>query len=267
MGVVEEKFKKLTDKEGKKLLIKSGMVFYILGGIITILGLFSLLGGAGTSSLVLIIPGIVVVIIGFKNLLLSGEKKERCLKSLLTKQELKISKGKLNKDEIEKFKFDNDPIYKDKIINNIHRNEDREYNNKIAQIENNISSATKQRENEITRIANSRWQSIGNSFSYNMTEGKVKINNTINLFSSIKGAEINAENSYRVITTNTGKSKKHVSLGKAVVGGALLGPIGAIAGGAMGKTTSSGTSTSNSIPTSYCNPFPLFKLIIKVGGV
>lgn len=96
-----------------------------------------------------------------------------------------------------------------------------------------------------------------------MIEGKIRINQTEHLLSAIKGAEVNKQDSYRVITTNNtvttekGKSKKHISLGKAVVGGALFGSVGAIVGGAMGKTrtngktTTSGTLVSNSIPT--CN--------------
>ena len=108
------------------------------------------------------------------------------------------------------------------------------------------------RVNEINRINNERWQSVGNgNLMYNLVEGKININQTIHLFSSIKGAEVNKEESYRVVTTESGRSKKHVSLGKAVVGGALLGPVGAIAGGAMGKTTTRGNSVSNSIPSAF----------------
>ncbi len=59
---------------------------------------------------------------------------------------------------------------------------------------------------------------------------------------------------YRIVTTDNSKSKskKHASLGGAVVGGVIAGPIGAVVGGsALGKTKTktTGSSVSNQIPT------------------
>lgn len=84
----------------------------------------------------------------------------------------------------------------------------------------------------------------------NRTEGKIRINNSEALFSSIRGANVNIQPGIRVITTEQSQSKKHASLGGALVGGAILGPIGAVAGGiGTGKTKTTGTATSNQIPT------------------
>lgn len=84
----------------------------------------------------------------------------------------------------------------------------------------------------------------------NRTEGKIKFNQTEVLFSSIKGAEINIQTGFRIVTIDQSKSKKHASIGGGLIGGALFGPIGAIAGGVgLGKTKTKGTSTSNQIPT------------------
>lgn len=140
--------------------------------------------------------------------------------------------------------------YIEKVEKKIHKERDKEYDKKVNLAKKNLEILEFEREKEIKRITEGRWESCGKApFKYNMTEGIIKINDETHLFSDIKGAEISKDDSYRVVTTEKGKSKKHVSLGKAVVGGALLGPLGAVAGGAMGKTTTSGKSFSDSIPT------------------
>ena len=134
-------------------------------------------------------------------------------------------------------------------------NKDRDKFNKKKKkkIEFEIDQLEKDRIKEIDRIKNNRWKFIGGkSFSYNLTEGKININGNIYLFSDIKGAEIIRQDSYRVVTTSTGKSKKHISLGGGLLGAAVAGPIGAAVGGSvLGKTKSKGQTFSSSIPT--CN--------------
>lgn len=139
--------------------------------------------------------------------------------------------------------------YITKVEKNIHKTRDAEYNKSVKYAQDNLQQLEQAKLKEIERITQSRWTKLSDNASYNMTEGKISINNDIYLFSDIKGADVITRDSYRVETTETSQSKKHVSVGKAVVGGALLGPLGAIAGGAMGKTTSSGQAIANSIPT------------------
>lgn len=95
---------------------------------------------------------------------------------------------------------------------------------------------------------------LADQLGINRTEGKIQINNTTVLFSSIRGAEMNMMTGCRVVTRESSKtkSKKHASLGGAVAGGMLFGPLGAAVGavglGEMdGKTT--GTTVSDQIPT------------------
>ena len=248
--------KNLDEKSAKKILLKSGIIFDVIGLILIVLGLISLIGGAGSSSLVIFIPAVILFVLGIKNLFLKGEKRENYLTSKLVATAIKEEKKKgivLSKEEIEKIKFEYDPIFHDKVVSQVHKDQDNEYANNVKNAENNVKNLENERLNEINRINNERWLSVGNgNLKYNLVEGKIEINQTIHLFSSIKGAEVNKEDSYRVVTTETGKSKKHGSLGGAVAGGLLLGPVGAVVGGsALGKTTSKGNSISNSIPT--CN--------------
>lgn len=158
-------------------------------------------------------------------------------------------------EEKELFKFVNDAKYRKRVIARIHKEKDNEYNRRIKQIESENKKLTKSRLNEITRISNARWEkNFGGKLSINRTEGKIRINNTEHLFSSIQGAELNIINGCRVVTTTTekSKSKKHGSLGGAVVGGAVAGPVGAVvAGSVLGKTKTKtkGSTVSNQIPT------------------
>lgn len=158
-------------------------------------------------------------------------------------------------EEKELSKFLNDPKYREKVIARIHKEDDNEYDRRIKTIESERNKLSKKRTNEITRIYNSRWEKYANGkLLVNRTEGKIKFNNSEALFSSIQGAEINIMSGYRIVTTeqSSSKSKKSASLGGAVAGGLLLGPVGAVVGGVgLGKTKTKGTGStvSNSIPT------------------
>ncbi|MEG1009610.1 MAG: hypothetical protein RSF67_07365 [Clostridia bacterium] len=146
--------------------------------------------------------------------------------------------------------------YINKVEDKIHKDRDKNYNNNVKNAQWKLKKLEQDKQAEIVRITNNRWQSTGNNFSYNMTEGKIMINGQVYIFSDINGAEINAITGFRTITNTTGKnnqkSKKHISLGGAVAG-ALINPIGAVIGGSvLGKTTTTGDynhiTTSNDIP-------------------
>lgn len=153
------------------------------------------------------------------------------------------------------FKFVNSKKQRDKVMYSIHRDMDTAYYKRIKTIESERNKLSKPRTAEIARIANNRWEKqVDGKLMINHTEGKIRVNNSECLFSSIKGAELNVMMGYRVITTehSDSESKKHASLGGAVVGGLILGPIGAVAGGiALGKTKkqTSGTTVSYKIQT------------------
>lgn len=158
-------------------------------------------------------------------------------------------------EERELYKFVNDSKYRDKVIAKIHKNDDNAYNKRIKQIEKERDVLSKSRTKEIIRIANARWEKLADGkIMVNRTEGKIQINNSIALFSSIQGAELNMMVGSRIVTTENTQttSKKHASLGGAVAGGLILGPVGAVVGGVgLGKTKgkTTGTTVSNQIPT------------------
>lgn len=193
-------------------------------------------------------------LLGIMGWFLRGEKREALLTSKLVGLAIKERKNEgqpYTKAEIDKIKFAYDPIFKQKVINKVHRDCDREYNQTILKCESNIKMLETAKAVEIKRIEESRWENIlGRKLRYNMTEGKVLMNGAEFPFSSIKGAAVNINESYRVEVQESGKSKKHASIGGAVIGGLAFGPIGGIVGGTvLGKTTHSGNSNTNNIAT------------------
>ena len=138
--------------------------------------------------------------------------------------------------------------YLESVSKKIHKERDKEYNSKVSMAENEVERLEKEREQEINNIFNERWETYDPiPFSYNMTEGIINIDGDEYPFSDIHGASLVKEDSIKTITTTTGKTKKHASLGKAVVGGVIMGPLGAAAGATMGKNTTTANSVTNEI--------------------
>lgn len=194
-------------------------------------------------------------LLGVFGIFLKGKKREDFSTSRLvslTIKKYKKSGVDIPKEDLKKVKFAYDPIYKQRVIDRVHKECDKKYQKNIQMCEKNIRSIENARDCEIKRIEASRWKSIANGIlKYNYVEGVALINNNKVPFSSIKGAYLNTASSFRVETIGHGKSKKHASIGGAVVGGIAFGAVGALVGGAtLGKTTHKMRSNSNSIPTS-----------------
>ena len=193
-------------------------------------------------------------LLGIKGWFVKGEKRDALLTSKLVAQEIKDRKKageRITKEDVDKIKFAYDPLFKQKVIEKLHKDCDKEYNDNVKKCENTINRLERDKAKEIKRIEESRWEKIvDKNLKYNMTEGKLLLNGTAVPFTSIKGAAANINESYRVETTESGKSKKHASVGGAVVGGLMFGAVGAIVGGAaLGKTTHQGSVNTNNIPT------------------
>lgn len=161
----------------------------------------------------------------------------------------------MTRDEKELARFITDPIYRNRIIQNLKNEAEKEKNLKIRKLTNEKQTLIKQRNAEIQKINNLRWTKIG-ELSVNKTEGKIKINNKEYYFNSIKGAEINALYGSQIISKTREKttSKKHISVGGALVGGSIGDAPGALIGGVgLGKTTSKTKGTTSSIQIPICN--------------
>ena len=73
-------------------------------------------------------------------------------------------------------KFCNDPKYREKVIARIHKDMDKEYNQRIKTIEAQKNALIVNRNKEISRISKSRWESYArNLLLINRTEGTISI--------------------------------------------------------------------------------------------
>lgn len=148
-------------------------------------------------------------------------------------------------------RFVSDPTYREEMLEKIHKQQDRQYARRIRSLQSQKARLISARKKQIARISKARWESLFDGKLFvNKTEGKVRINKAEFMFSDILGAELNVQIIYRVVTKGKGKSKKHASLGGAVLGAATtLSPAGALLGGVgLASTTSQGTSVHDQIP-------------------
>ena len=159
----------------------------------------------------------------------------------------------MTKDEKILSRFVNEPTYRKRVIEQLHKEQDAQYTKRIKVLKSEKEKLISKRKKEIERIETERWESVANGkLLINTTEGKVRFNKSEFLFSDIKGAEINIRFTNNVVTDEKGASKKHASLGGGVLGGLVGGVPGAIIGGVgLGKKKTKATTTQTEIP--MCN--------------
>jgi len=251
MNFDKDAAKKLDEKEASKLLLQNGLIFDFLGGILLLTGFVLLIQGKELYYF-MFGGGIVLFVLGIKNLFVNKNKKERLLTSILLESAIKQEQQNgrtLSNEEISQIKFEYDPIFHDKVIKDIHTSQDNLYMNNVKTAEARVNELTNAKKREINRIRNKRWESIANGkLKFNIVEGKVEINKSTYLFSSIKSAEIVKENSTREEKIEKSSSKKHISYTGAIAGKMLLGPVGAVLGGATGRKDIDTHVVSNTIP-------------------
>lgn len=189
-------------------------------------------------------------LLGIRGWFLRGEKRQALLTSKLVKKAIKEHKkagGSLSKKEIDKIKFAHDPIFRQNVIDKVHHDCDKEYEQNIKKCEKKIRSLEEDRIDEIERIKDARWEEIvDDGLMYNMTEGKLLYGDEIYLFSDIRGAAVSFDASYRTVPEENNKSKKNVSVDTTALGGLCFGNISPVIGGAIAPNND---SVANTIPT------------------
>ena len=176
-------------------------------------------------------------------------------------------------------KFIHDPKYRNRILNKIRSDSLNQFKREEKELSKKVVALRNERLKVSKRIEKSRWERIASSSLYvNMTEGKIQIGNSQYLFSSIKGATLDIQTGSRYVTKDNSKSKKHVSVGGAIIGGAVAGPVGAAIGGSsLGKTTTKGSSITEEIPTctrmavavdidGFCVQIPIISSSVDLSG-
>lgn len=159
----------------------------------------------------------------------------------------------MTKEEKELFRFVAEPKYREKMLSKSKKEEDKKYQNNVKMAQNERDRLINLRQQEISRIENSRWEVYANgNLRINFVEGCITLNGNKVLFSSVKGAEFNSQDGVRTVITETSTTKRNPSIGGAVAGGLIGGRAGAVIGGAgLNKARTTTNSYTNSIPT--CN--------------
>lgn len=200
--------KLLDKKQARNLLLLQGLPFYIVAGVLLVAGIV-LMFFILWLGITLAVLSLIAAIFGVRGIFLSGQKRDDRLTSILVAERIKSEKmrGKIiTKEDITKIKFEYDPLFRSKIESKVHKAADDAYERRIRNCESNLEDLEEQRTEEIARLTAARWETVGdNAVKFNMTEGKVSINGTEALFSAIIGADLNKEDSYRLVA---GKATK-----------------------------------------------------------
>lgn len=189
-------------------------------------------------------------LLGIRGWFLRGDKRQAVLTSKLVKKAIKDHKkagGSLSKKEIDKIKFAHDPIFRQDVIDKVHRDCDKEYEQNIKKCEKKIRSLEKDKADEIEKVEKARWEEIvDDRLQYNMIEGMLLYGDAKIPFDAIRGAAINFNESYRVVPEENGKSKKAVAVDIDKLESLKFGTIVPVIGGAI-ETSHEGVA--NTIPT------------------
>ena len=200
--------KLLDKKEAKKLLLMKGIAFYVIAALLLVAGIV-LLFFMLWLGIVLILLALVAAIFGAKNIFLKAQKREDLLTSILVAEKIKSEKlrGKIfTKEDITKIKFEYDPVFRNKVESKVRKDADDAYERRIKNCQVNLQNLEEQRSEEIRKLTEARWETVADtSVKFNMTEGKVSINGTEYRFDAIISAELNKEDSYRLVA---GKATK-----------------------------------------------------------
>lgn len=194
--------KLLDKKEAQKLLLMHGMLYYVIAAVLLVAGIvvvfFKLWIG-----IVLAVLALCVAAFGVKDIFLRGDKRGDLLTSILVAEKIKNEKqrGKIfTKEDITKIKFEYDPLFRNKVESKVRKDADNAYERRIKNCEINLQDLEEKRNAEIRRLTEARWETVGDtSVKFNMTEGKVSINGSESPFTSIISAELNKEDSYRLV--------------------------------------------------------------------
>ena len=200
--------KLLDKKQAQKLLLMKGLIFYIIAAALLVAGIV-LLFFVLWLGIVLIVLALVAGIFGAKNIFLKEQKREDLLTSILVAEKIKSEKlrGKIfTKEDIAKIKFEYDPLFRNKVESKVRKDADDAYERRIKNCQINLDDLQEKRNAEIRRLTEARWETVGDtSVKFNMTEGKVLVNGTEYPFTAIISAELNKEDSYRLVA---GKATK-----------------------------------------------------------
>ena len=204
-----EAAKLLSKKDAQNLLLMRGLVWYFVGALLLIAAIVLIFFKLWWLVITLAILALVVAVFGARGIFLRGDARDDLLTSILVANKIKSEKNRgkiITKEDITKIKFEYDPLFRNKVESKVRKAADDAYERRIRNCEINLQDLEDQRADEIQKLTAARWETVGEAaVKFNMTEGKVSINGAESLFSAIIGADLNKEDSYRLVA---GKATK-----------------------------------------------------------
>ena len=244
---MERTFDQIGQEEQKALLNKGTMPFRILAGLCLAALIAGCLVPMENISRTEQIAGSVVLFgglgllfayFGFRRLLWKPDKQALFIQMMANGASSREIRDGLKAKEAADLldRFENDRQFQDSVLAKVKKNADKAHDNRVKAVLKEKERLIAVRERELERIDKSRWQSLGYDILVNRTEGILRYQNRNFLFSDIEGAKPYTNYVEKHNYTTTGTTKTSPSIGKAIVGGALFGPTGAIIGGLSGTS-------------------------------
>lgn len=248
-------YEDLSDKEKNQFLIRKGLPFLMLGWFLILISILMNLTENVFLELLLNIAFTASLVYGLiPSLFWSKDKKKKYITDELWSgymDYLKRSGTVITEEEVDRLRFQNDPDFRENVIREVHHKADKEYEDAILHAQTRISNLESKYKQTYKRFKNDCHQDIGGGIINNAREGYITFRGTKYPYSSIRGAEMNSVMGTKtdhiqrtVTTTEEGEEKRSLSVGGAIAGGIIAGPIGAVAGAvAFGKKTKEPDST------------------------
>lgn len=248
-------YEDLSDKDKNQFLIRKGLPFLALGGLLILLSiLLNITGNVFLELLVDIAIAVSLVYGLIPSLFWSKDKKKKYITDELWSgymNYLKQSGTEVTDEELDRLRFQNDPDFRENVIKEVHHKADKEYEDRVLHAQTRINNLESKYKQTYKRFKNDCHQDIGGGIINNAREGYITFRGMKYPYSSILGAEMNSVMGTKtdhiqrtVTTTEEGEEKRSLSVGGAIAGGIIAGPIGAVAGAvAFGKKTKEPDST------------------------
>lgn len=242
-------YEDLSDNQKNQFLIRKGLPFLALGGLLILLSiLLNITGNVFLELLVDIAVAVSLVYGLIPSLFWSKDKKKKYITDELWSgymNYLKQSGTEVTDEELDRLRFQNDPDFRENVIKEVHHKADKEYEDRVLHAQTRINNLESKYKQTYKRFKNDCHQDIGGGIINNAREGYITFRGMKYPYTSILGAEMNSVMGTKtdhiqrtVTTTEEGEEKRSLSVGGAIAGGIIAGPIGAVAGAvAFGKKT------------------------------
>ena len=230
----------ITEEDKNRFLLQKGYPFFALAVMGIVTALYNLYVGRMLFVYLFLVFAAAAVIAGFIPRFFWKEDQRRdYITSKLYRMNLEYQKKNgvsYTPEELDRMRFENDPLFRKDVIAKVHREEDARYKKTVNDAKNTLARLQKDYDRRYKQIADARWEKEYGHILVNRTEGRLIINGAECDFCSLRSARVVNHLGYRTETYEHHYTEEHtkenrdLSVGGAIAGGIVAGPIGAVAG-------------------------------------